>query len=933
MGLDHDLAREYFAPSTPLWNWTDEGEVVAWSGGSTIAFRAEIGAILSRLETTGLPRFGAIVLLIGAYRENWNDASGGREALEKLLSYFPGPNESYLLFADVLQGLDRVHESRDLLVTPAAKAELAAFVFEATKYRWTAEPTAAVMRAFQNGLSASELVLQESESKDGILADAADLRPGLAGLNRASLELRLRTGLERGLEPAPIDLPPGVGARRLIQQFADDQELGGVARLARLLLAAVQLPRPLHEPEELPIGGVSDIANRGPLDRLILSELANDDLTLAVRVAMREALYLRREPLARTIPRRRLVLIDSGLRMWGVPRVFAAAVGLAVAAQADKNVSVSAWRAAGDQIIPVDFSRAEGITAHLGELDHRAHPGAALPAFVKTILAESMTSDAILITGEDVLADWEFCQQLNAAHLESLYIAVVQRNGAFRMLHRTLRGTKALRTAQFAIEEVLAPPARATPSLNNSSVITSLPAIYGLDPFPLRLSLPVRLENSWRITPWGCLVTLSNDGRLFRWDGPQFGAEQIAEALPGKQIQYCSPDTADGTVTMVVGKLSQNGLYAIRIKANTGIASIRHLRLTMNQPQSVVMHNGVILVISAKDVNAFDPASGALLDVHSNPHPVSRWGRYVPLYSTRIGCDRWVAISFDGSAIQFVELDRSSVTAPPLLAVFDVTSVPNGPVGITATGELVFLGDDRRVSISGLTKAASRAFLPCEVRAISRDGSQVVLSSPTAHQVLVHVATQRADQPIFGDARVIANPLTTGMAQPREVRRKHRAISVDRFDRLLLFSRKWNAWPITFDANRNLIVIPQSPAAPSPKDLTPSEKHILFESIDESSTGGRTLSAARWPDGSIAVLDHLGMLHLRSSDRGIPECSIVLQEGTTSGWVADGRFWGEPYYIGTQPATPAITIWEEVLRPFMHRITQASTSSKPQPTA
>lgn len=923
MELDHELAHEYFAPATPLWHWADDGEVVAWSDGSTIAFRSEIGAILSRLEPLGLPRFGAIVLLIASYRDNWS-AAGGRKSLESLLSYFPGPNESYLLFADVLEGLDRVHESRDLLTTLAAKAELAAFIFEATKYRWTNSPTSAVVRAFQEGISSSALVRQQEESTDGVLADAADLRAGLAQLNRDSLELRLRTGLEQGVEPAPVDLPPGVGARQLIQQFAEDPELGGVARLAKLLLAAVQLPRPLHEPEELPIGGVTDIANRGPLDRLILSELANDDLTLAVRVAMREALYLRREPLARTVPRHRFVLIDSGLRMWGVPRIFAAAVGLAIAAQANKSLAVSAWRTSGERIVPVDFSQAEGVTAHLAELDYRAHPGAALPAFVKAISAESIASDAILITGEDVLADRTFCQQLDALKLESLHIAAVQRNGAFRLLQRTLRGTKVLRTAQFAIEEVLAPPARATRSRLTSKALAGLPAIYRLDPFPLRLSVPVRLENSWRVTPWGCLVTLSNDGRLFRWDGPQFGAELIAEALPGKQIHYCSPTSQDGTVTMVIGKFSQHGLYSVRIKANTGVQSVRLLRLTLAQPRYVTMHNGAILVISAKDVNALDPATGMLLDARANPHPVSSWGRFVPLQTGRqyrLGSDRWVAISFDGAAIQFAELRRSSIAAPPLLALFDAPSLPNGPVGVTASGELDFLGDDRRVSISGISQGASRAFVPCEVRAVSRDGLQVVLASHAAHQILVHVGSRRADLPVFGDAHSIANPLTIGMAQPRVMRRHHRGIAVDKFDRLLLFSRRLKAWPIMFDSNREVIVVPKSPAS-SPQEAASSEKPkvIPFENLNESSTGGQELSAAHWPDGSTAVLDHLGLLHLHSSDRTIPECTIVLHEGITSGWVADGRFWGEPYCIGTHPPTSAKIIWEEVLRPFAQQI-------------
>ena len=59
---------------------------------------------------------------------------------------------------------------------------------------------------------------------------------------------------------------------------------------------------------------------------------------------MNEALYLRRESPPHTPPRRRRLLLDAGLRTWGVPRVFVAAVGLAVAARSDEKISVDAFR-------------------------------------------------------------------------------------------------------------------------------------------------------------------------------------------------------------------------------------------------------------------------------------------------------------------------------------------------------------------------------------------------------------------------------------------------------------------------------------------------------------------------------------------------------------------------------------------------------------
>src|SRR5207248_2941944 len=127
----------------------------------------------------------------------------------------------------------------------------------------------------------------------GARSEWVALHKELKGITPESLTLRLRTGLDE-LPQAP-ELPPisSERVRALLAELRTDSEHAGLARLARDFMAALQLPRRLSEPDEMPIGGFADLANRGSLDRLLLSELAHDDLTFAVRIALNEALYLR----------------------------------------------------------------------------------------------------------------------------------------------------------------------------------------------------------------------------------------------------------------------------------------------------------------------------------------------------------------------------------------------------------------------------------------------------------------------------------------------------------------------------------------------------------------------------------------------------------------------------------------------------------------
>ena len=86
------------------------------------------------------------------------------------------------------------------------------------------------------------------------------------------------------------------------------------------------------------------------------------------------------------------MLIDAGIRLWGVPRVFATAVALSLAATTDRNIRVDAFRACGRSVEPVTLTRREGLIAHLEALEPDAHPGDALPAF-SAAAAEAQRAD------------------------------------------------------------------------------------------------------------------------------------------------------------------------------------------------------------------------------------------------------------------------------------------------------------------------------------------------------------------------------------------------------------------------------------------------------------------------------------------------------------------------------------------------------------
>ncbi len=339
---------EYCAPpAASFWGWYDSADTLAWLADfSTIAFRLELEHVLRSLACggSGLPPLSLVLLVLAACRDSWETTGASRATLVTFAKSLGLEASDIVRLEDGLRTISRF--SPALRHPIEAKVHLLQFLFE----------TGGACRIGEQALAVCDKLLLEKTtpidryrsgraSQQELCDGMAHLLAGLDRLDEETLQLRQATSLDELVQPAEIDAENWKQTRALVSSLLDDQEFGGIARVARALMAVVHLPRLLWEPEELPMGGFSDIENRGSLDRLLLSELAHDDLTLAVRVALNEALYLRRETPPKTPSLARSILIDVGIRMWGVPRVFATSAALALLATTDHHAVATVYRA------------------------------------------------------------------------------------------------------------------------------------------------------------------------------------------------------------------------------------------------------------------------------------------------------------------------------------------------------------------------------------------------------------------------------------------------------------------------------------------------------------------------------------------------------------------------------------------------------------
>jgi hypothetical protein len=895
-------ARRYLAPPRgTFWQWQDEGQVLCWADGSTIAFGSELEHVVRRLAPQGLPPMGALVLLLAACRESWPESSAALGTVAGTLASLARSSLPDWL-PEVLSGLDAVNQlNLDVRGTPEGKADLAELVFEAVN----PQPS----RAMDSDPLTATIALQPSpwispaDAQDilKLLADSPPpalflprdpaslalkemqcefraLRAGLTRVDPRVLELRRRTGLDRLVRPAELELPPPERARRLISQLEQDEELGGLARIARNLLAAVNLPHTLVDHEELPLGGVSDITNRGPLDRLLLSELAQDDLSLAVRVAVGEALYLRREAPPRTPLGQRALLLDAGIRLWGVPRVFAAAVALALAASTDKHRPLAAFRAGGGELAPVDLTTRDGLLSLMEALTSDLHPGEALPSFAARLAEDQAAAEAVIVTSDEALADADFQQALTTASLPSLYVATVNRQGEFRLSARSLRGSKPIREAKLNLDDLLEPPQRPSLPLIDHRHDPNLPAILSIRPFPLRLSHVVEPQRLWPVGEHGVLA-VTRDRRLMHWDRRGLGARQLADDLPRGGLLWRK--TASRRYHhAVIGNLQDRRLFWLTVEVPHGNCEVIPLEIEGPTPQAACGHCGVLFLISKQLVQVIDVTRGRQITSLERPAPL-RWQRD-RYFRGPGGSKIWYALSFDGLAAQF-ELVPNSQNVDCVTLIDRLGH--DGPIGITAAGNLYDFTEGREKQVPHPLSS------PVRVSAVSHDGRQVVLEADNLPgRWLVNTVTG-GTRPARGDPAWSVERTLANFVQPQNLMHRFTSIHAGPGDALTLFSfHGRQAWRLEFDAQGQQFLL-------RAVSLETSPVRIRFAPGPGPPNVGFRLSSAAWPDGSRAVLDSRGLLHLKSSDRQVPELTFVLHPGATAGWCADGRVFGRSFFV------------------------------------
>jgi ribosomal protein L7/L12 len=543
-----DYYRYFQSYDNYFWQWEEEGEVLAVPGAGTIAYKAYVGEIFRKLIPQGIPPFGSLLLSI--------------------IVTNPEGEDSFELVHSILTQAINENKKADLSLLNNASAFLRLLLQLPQQYKEGEKRFLLFQTLFANCHNILSVInsnrvcgvyFSDRQDKGAVLRknpfSYLVLKKDLKTLEVLSYKFKKVEDILREMAsekelPEELLLPETneeaeSKEKDFVEELVENSKTFHIGTLIRRLWSGLNIPVHASQPSQQPLGGISDLTNKGDFDKLLLSEFANDDLVFLSRLANNEALYISREIPPANNDFQRIILIDVSLKNWGTPKTIAYAIMLAIARHPKTSIDSSVY-VIGDEFHPISIESIHTIIEGLQLLETGLHAANGLTAFFKEFPVHK-NREVFVITTHSTLKQPAMLKAMNDHHAHVNYWIHADVEGYVDVYKKQQSSKKHLQHFQLPLDELWRKEIKRPET-------TKVEKLFIENRSPLLYRNSVNTKKILSASD-GEIFEITGDKRVLKFHDKSLGLFQ-------KGWELVSEDLPKGIVDAEIG-LSKNGEYVL----------------------------------------------------------------------------------------------------------------------------------------------------------------------------------------------------------------------------------------------------------------------------------------------------------------------------------------------------------------------------------
>ncbi|OCK53271.1 hypothetical protein BA768_01585 [Chryseobacterium sp. CBo1] len=463
-----------------FWEWTtdedipdvsryNENNLISIPNVGAIAYRPYVMEILKELKDQGFPPFGSLLLVLYAIQDGYLNLDGVFFYLNRQKNASP---EIALDIEHTIKFLENLSQLGSSFKKGQNKIILLRTIFGDCHNK---------VSAINSGL-----ILKIFDTKPHIIAEAAnkkDLTPVAISRDIKTLALLqhkfpTRESIINAMKGF-IDIPELEDEvvkeettvetdKDFIQELIEEPKTFHIGSLIKRIWSGLKIPMRHLSPGEQPIGGISDMTNKGDFNRMLLSEFANEDEVFMNRVANNEALYIQREIPPEENIFERIILIDTSLKNWGTPKVLAFASAIAVIKHPKAHTECKVF-ALGQTNIQISLDKVDEVVENLNQVSPVLEVSYALEKFFNEEYTEK-DLEVFFITHQENLVNPNLQKVIHENRDRLKFLVTTSSDGELNFYKHHKGTRKHIQKIVLPLHELWAnPPQRRQKGENNSS--------------------------------------------------------------------------------------------------------------------------------------------------------------------------------------------------------------------------------------------------------------------------------------------------------------------------------------------------------------------------------------------------------------------------------------------------------------------------------